>query len=167
MAVSLPSLPIAGWQGRLILEDFTVREDGSTFQLDPTSDETSKLMTLVQNVNVNGDFSVLTEPTLGSRIKVVIPTPIEFSGSFEIIQSQENTWVNKVLLGKGLEHRPIHFTLVIATIEDELNVGYIFKECYMRRFQNITSANGTVRTRIEFVALNMEQYYSSETEIES
>ena len=169
MAVSLPSLPIAGWQGRLVLEDFVLREDGSTFKVDPSAagDEgESYIMTLVQNVNVSGDFAVLAESRLGSRKKVIIPAPVEFSGSFEVINSEENAWINKVLLGSGAQYRPVHFTLVISTIEDELNVGIILKECYLRRYQNITSANGTIRTRFEFIALAMEQYVSSEIEIE-
>lgn len=158
--MSTTELPIAGWEGELILSDFILRADGSVFKIDESADDDKaevKKATLVQNVTLNADFSFLLESRLGTRRKVAIPAPVEFSGSFEVIVSENNQWLSKVIKGQGIQYKPVYFTLTIKNIDDK-SVGYVIDECYLRRFQNSIGANGTMRTRYDFVGMGINLY---------
>jgi hypothetical protein len=160
------NLPIAGWEGELILSDFVLREDNSVFKIDESLGEgvaEIKRLVLVQDVTLNADFAFLMESRLGTRRKVAIPAPVEFTGSFELVVSERNQWLSKIIKGQGIQYKPVYFTLTIKSINDK-NVGYVIDECYLRRFQNSIGANGTMRTRYEFVGLGINLYTRPEEE---
>lgn len=147
-------LPIAGWQGKVSAEAFKRREDDSDFTIEGIIDSPApKIATLVQNVRITSDFASLREPRLGTRKKVLIPTPVEFAGSFDVINNLDNNWLMDLMLGYGSEYNPVHFTLMASNLAD--TVGVILDECYLIGHETTIAANGTMKTRYNFVALAM------------
>jgi hypothetical protein len=153
--MSTVSRPISGWQGKIEVSNYTVRSTGESHEV--AGETSERIIAPVTNVTVNGSFDILLESRLGTRKKVVIPTPVEFSGTFDVINTtggeEDNYWIFELMMGADSQYDPIHFTLIAS--DKDYDFGISLKECYIDDFRTEFAANGAMNTRFSFKALEM------------
>lgn len=154
---NLNDIPISGWQGEVVISGIESHSSGTSFK---TTGGTADIVVMpVTNVSVNSSLNILTEARLGQRTMVIIPAPIIFNGTFEVLRTKSNNWLHELMLGEGSNHLPYQFTMRASEMapdeETEPSVGVECTECYITGHATTTAANGVMRTTYTFTAVNM------------
>jgi len=155
------SMPITGWRGEIAVtgivryddSELTEEEDGLVYNAN-----TNSVLVTVQEVSVRHAMNYTVEARLGTREQLVIPTPVLFSGSFQLIRAKYNNWVHELLSGHGNNYQPYRFLMrvsEIGTTEEDPMVGVVLSDCIISAADETLSANGVMRITYSFVATKM------------
>lgn len=154
---NLNDIPISGWQGEVLISEIESHSSGTPFKV--TGGTADTVVMPVTNVSVSSSLNILTEARLGQRTMVIIPAPIIFNGTFEVLRTKNNNWLHELMLGEGSNHLPYQFTLRASEMapdeQTDPSVGIECTECYITNHATAIAANGVMRTTYSFTAVNM------------
>jgi len=161
MSLIQNTLPVTGWRGEISITgithydgtELTENADGLVYNANANS-----VLVTVQEVSVRHAMNYTAEPRLGTREQIIIPTPVLFTGSFNLIRAKYNNWVHELLSGSGDNYEPYRFLIRISEIADGTDdpvVGIILSGCVINDASDVLSANGVMRVTYSFVATKM------------